>query len=69
MDTQQLPTMSKDEYLALATQKYDDLQLLKHKLTFYEYEKEFDQIWKDLGRQVLEKNLSDVPENRRKKKA
>jgi len=41
--------MSKDEYLALATQKYDDLQLLKHKLTFYEYEKEFDQIWTDPG--------------------
>lgn len=61
--------MSKDEYVALATQKYDDLQLLKHKLTFYEYEKAFDQIWKDLGRQVLEKNLSDVPEDRRKKKA
>lgn len=61
--------MSKDEYLALAEQKYDDLQQLKHKLSFYDYEKTFDQIWKNLGQQVLEKNLSDVPADRRKKKA
>lgn len=69
MDTQALPTMSKEEYLALAEQKYNDLQHLKKEPTFYDYEKSFEQIWLELGRQVLEKNLSEVPEDRRKKKA
>lgn len=68
MDHQALPTMSKDEYMALAEQKYQDLQQLKSKQTFYDYEKSFDEIWQDLGRQVLEKSLSDVPVDRRKKK-
>ena len=69
MDTQPLPIMSKEEYLALAEQKYKDLQNLKKKPTFYDYEQSFEQIWLDLGRQVLEKNLSEVPDDRRKKKA
>ena len=61
--------MSKEEYLALAEQKNKELQSLKMKPTFYDYEQSFEQIWLDLGRQVLEKNLSEVPEDRRKKKA
>ena len=60
--------MTEDEYIALARQKYHDLQQLKTQPTFYEYEKSFDQIWQDLGRQVLEKSLSDLPVDRRKKK-
>jgi len=39
------------------------------KPTFYDYQQSFEQIWLDLGRQVLEKNLSEVPDDRRKKKA
>lgn len=61
--------MSKEEYLALAEQKYNELKSLNKKPTFYDYEQSFEQIWLDLGRQVLEKNLSEVPEDRRKKKA
>jgi hypothetical protein len=68
MDTQRQPTMTEAEYIALARQKYHDLQQLKHKPTFYDYEKSFDEIWQELGRQVLEKNLSEVPADRRKKK-
>lgn len=60
--------MTEDDYMALARQKYQDLQQLKSKPTFYDYEKSFDEIWQDLGRQVLEKSLSDVPTDRRKKK-
>jgi hypothetical protein len=60
--------MTEDEYVALARQKYQDLQQLKSKPTFYDYEKSFDEIWRELGRQVLEKSLSDVPTDRRKKK-
>ncbi|MCY7352023.1 MAG: hypothetical protein LH606_15395 [Cytophagaceae bacterium] len=60
--------MTEDEYMALARQKYQDLQQLKTQPAFYDYEKTFDAIWQDLGRQVLEKSLSDVPADRRKKK-
>ncbi len=68
MTNQPLSCMTEDEYVALARQKYQDLQQLKSKPTFYDYEKSFDEIWQDLGRQVLEKSLSDVPADRRKKK-
>ncbi len=60
--------MTEDEYMALARQKYQELQQLKTQPTFYDYEKSFDAIWQELGRQVLEKSLSDVPTDRRKKK-
>jgi uncharacterized membrane protein len=60
--------VTKEEYLALASQKFDELQNLKEKKTFYEYEQTFDEIWTELGRQVLEKSLGDVPADRRKKK-
>lgn len=61
--------MTEQEYLALARQKYQELQNLKEEKSFYRYEKTFDEIWTDLGRQVLEKNLSELPADRRKKKA
>ena len=60
--------MSKAEYLALAEQKYDDLQGLSTQPTFYDYEKSFEAIWLDLGRQVLERTLGAVSADRRKKK-
>ena len=68
MESQPLTTMSNEEYMDLAEQKYHDLQQLKSKPTLYDYEKSFDEIWQELGRQVFEKNLSDVPADRRKKK-
>lgn len=60
--------MTKEEYLALAAEKYDELQALNKIDNFYDYEKEFDEIINKLGRAVLEKNLSEVPADRRKKK-
>ena len=36
--------MSKEEYMALAEQKYHDLQQLKSKPTLYDYEKSFDEL-------------------------
>ena len=63
-----LTLMTKAEYLALAEAKYQELQELKSKPTFYDYEQRFVDIWQELGRQVLEKSLSDVPKDRRKKK-
>lgn len=60
--------MTREEYHQLADQRYDKLQELNKIGNFYDYEKEFEQIWKDLGRSVLESNLSKVPADRRKKK-
>lgn len=65
--------ISKEEFLALAAQKYEQIHDLHQQPTFYDYEKAFIDIWEDLGRQVLEKNLTgppggQVPNDRRKKK-
>jgi hypothetical protein len=60
--------MTREEYHQLADKKYDRLQELGKIDNFYDYEKEFEQIWKDLGRAVLESNLSKLPADRRKKK-
>ena len=68
MTTAPITAMSKAEYLALAEQKYADLQALATEPTFYDYEKSFEAIWMDLGRQVLERTVGPVPADRRKKK-
>lgn len=68
MDNKLTLDFTEEEYVALARQKYNDLKALKSKPTFYDYEKSFEEIWLDLGRQVLEKSLSQVPNDRRKKK-
>jgi predicted transcriptional regulator len=60
--------MTKEEYLSIAGQKYDALRELHKHDNFYDYEKEFEKIIKDLGRQVLEANLSELSNDRRKKK-
>ena len=60
--------MTKEEYLAIASEKYDELQAL-HKIdNFYDYEKEFEKLLKELGRMLFEKNLSELSADRRKKK-
>ena len=51
--------MTKEEYLALASEKYDELQALKKNDNFYDYEKGFEKLMKDLGRTLLEKSISE----------
>ncbi|GAB3643064.1 hypothetical protein GCM10027423_37010 [Spirosoma arcticum] len=68
MDNNPTLTFTEEEYMALAHQKYQQLKALKAKPTFYDYEKLFEKIWLDLGRQVLEKSVGQVPSERRKKK-
>ena len=60
--------MTKQEYLAIAAKRYDELQALNLIDNFYDYESEFAAIMKGLGKEVLEKNLSDLPADKRKKK-
>jgi uncharacterized membrane protein len=62
--------MTREEYLALAASRYDELEKLKEKDNFYDYEKGFDEIWRDLGRQYMESQLNEksATSDRRKKK-
>ncbi len=60
--------MTKEEYLSLASSRYDELQALNELDNFYDYEKRFVGIWQDLGRSVLEKNIGTLPNDKRKKK-
>ena len=60
--------MTKEEYLAITAKRYDELQALNRIDNFYDYEREFAGIMKDLCKEVLEKNLSDLPADKRKKK-
>jgi hypothetical protein len=60
--------MTKDEFLALAGSRYDDLQRLNiEQPDFYNYERGFAELWTELGRVVLEGNLGELPESPRKK--
>lgn len=60
--------MTEAIFIELAKKRYEQLQSLNRIDNFYDYEKEFESIWRDLGREVLEANISDVPADRRKKK-
>ena len=59
--------MTKAEYMALAGSRFDALSDLQKQPDFYTYQKEFDQIWTDLGRAVLEQTIGPVPNDKRKK--
>ena len=60
--------MTKEEYLALCSKRYDELKALGKIDNFYDYESEFATIMKELSKEVLEKQLSDLTADRRKKK-
>jgi hypothetical protein len=62
--------MTKEDFLATCGQHYDELEALKAKDNFYDYEKGLERILNDLGRQYLESSLNEksATENRRKKK-
>jgi len=60
--------MTKEEYLAIVSKRYDELQALNKIDNFYDYESEFANIMKQMSKEVLEKNLSELTADRRKKK-
>ena len=60
--------MTKEEYLQIAATKWEALESLQTEQSFYEYEKRFDGIMQDLNRELLERSISEVPTDRRKKK-
>ena len=60
--------MTKQEFLDAAASRYDELQALNKLTDFYDYEVEFVRIWRELGREVLEKNIGEPSKDKRKKK-
>ena len=60
--------MKKEEFLKLAAKKWPELDQLKKEKRFYEYEKRFEEIWIELGREVLEKSISKPSKDHRIKK-
>lgn len=61
--------MTKEEFLKLATEKWDKLK--EHKSSsenLYDYEKGFDKLWVEFGRESLEGSIGELSEDRRKKK-
>jgi hypothetical protein len=61
--------MTKEEYLAMCATRYEELEMLKEKDNFYDYEVGLERILNDLGHQYLESVLNEksITENRRKK--
>lgn len=66
--TQKSLKMTKDEFLELALSNWEGFKELEKEKDFYTYEKKFDERLVEFGRQLLEKSISDVGEDRRKKK-
>ena len=60
--------MTKEQYLDMAAKRYDELQALNKIDNFYDYESEFAKIMNGLSKDILEKNLSKLSADRRKKK-
>lgn len=60
--------MEKSDFLALSAKKWEQIESQKKdSTTFYDYEKAFDELWVEFGRQTLESSLGKVPSDRRKK--
>jgi len=60
--------MTSSEFLKIAESKYSKIASLKEAESFYEYEKQFEEVWLELGKEVFEKNISETGKDRRKKK-
>jgi hypothetical protein len=59
--------MTKEQLIASVSAHYDELQALNQLDNFYDYESDFIKLWAKMGREVLEKNISTLPGDRRKK--
>ncbi len=60
--------MTKEQLIEAVTAHYEELDALNKIDNFYDYEGDFIKLWSKLGREVLEKNISELSGDRRKKK-
>lgn len=63
--------LSKEDFMALASVKYDllETELDSNKIDFYEYEMRLEQIMLEFSRQILEQSLSTTEVSVHKKKS
>lgn len=59
--------MTKEEYLALCEKQFEATVKLNDHDNFYDHEKGFVEVIRELGREVLQANLGHVPANHQKK--
>lgn len=59
--------MTKEQLVEAISSHYDELSALNKIDNFYDYENDFIKLWGKMGREVLEKNISELPGDRRKK--
>jgi hypothetical protein len=59
--------MTKEQLIEAISSHYDELNALNKLDNFYDYENDFIKLWGKMGREVLEKNISVLPGDRRKK--
>ena len=69
MTKDKLKAMTKEEYLELCSKNWEALQAATSKNNLYDLEKDFRNNWENLGREVLEKQLGELPNDHRKKKS
>lgn len=61
--------MTKEEFLEKASERWDKLkETRKNTDNFYDFEKTFDELWVDLGRDTLEGVLDEKESKDRRKK-
>jgi hypothetical protein len=61
--------MTKEQFLESVSAHYEELKALNKIDNFYDYEGDFIKLWSKMGREILEKNISVLPGDRRKKNA
>lgn len=59
--------MTKEQLVEAISAHYDELNALNKIDNFYDYESDFITLWSKMGREVLEKNISTLSGDRRKK--
>jgi hypothetical protein len=59
--------MTKEQLIEAISSHYDELNALNKLDNFYDYENDFIKLWGKMGREVLEKNISVLSCDRRKK--
>jgi hypothetical protein len=59
--------MTKEQLVEAVSAHYDELNALNKIDNFYDYESDFITLWSKMGREVLEKNISTLSGDRRKK--
>ena len=59
--------MTKEQLIASVSAHYEELDALNKIDNFYDYEGDFIKLWLNMGKEVLEKNISTLPGDRRKK--